>query len=553
MQDLLDQVVYYVDALWRRRWIALGIAVLIACGGWAFVATMSNKYESTAQIYVDTASVLNPLLRGVTVDNNVQHQVAVMRQTLVTRPNLEEVVRRTDMDLEAKTPAEFEGLLQSVRNRIRISSNRTNIFTIKFTDTDPRRAHDVVQTLTTMFVQQNLGQNRRDMETAQTFLKRQIRHYEAQLNAAESRLANYKQEHRELLPGQSGLQDELAGAQTRLQELRAQLSDGENRLQYLRQELENTPEMLTQQGAGYGSGPPTNTEARIMELRARLDRLSSRYTEQHPDVKAAQRELQGLMQEFEAQQEARQSAVGPDGEGADAAAPEGGIQVPNPTYSELRLAFIEQQSDVQSLRGKVSRARENVAAIEKKLARVPEVEARLKQLTRDYGIIKSQYETLLQRRESAQISADREQQSDKVQFRIIEPPQVPVTPAGPNRPMFMAAVLVMSLGAGVGSTGLLALTKATYGSVNHLRRDFDLPLIGAVSRLPSRYEKIRAIAEGLGLTLAIAAFVGLFGLLVLVERQVGLPTLLDGPMTPDRILGVLQTTVQGMTGGSGAG
>lgn len=551
MQELLEQALYYLDALWRRRWIALGLAFVIACGGWYYVAKMQNTYKSEAKIYVDTQSVLNPLLNGLTVETNVDQQIAVMRQTLMTRPNLEKIIRHTDMDLSAETDAQYQSLVESVRSRIRIDSNQTNIFTISFTDTKPQRASEVVDKLTTMFVRNNLGEDRRDMETAQSFLDRQIRKYEQQLNTAEAKLANFKQEHQELLPGETGLRDQFSQAQARLDDLKGKLSDARTRQDLVKDELAQTPEMLTQRGGQ--AGPPSNTEVKIMEVRGKLDELKARYTDQHPDVQAAQRRLDALKKELQAQ---RSAQAGP-GSGPAAAAGNGGsaddgMKIPNPTYSQLKMQAVEVRSQIQTLEKQIARQEEAVAKLKQRLKRVPEVETKLKKLQRNLGMIRSRYDALLSRRENAELASERDEKSDKVQFRIIESAQVPATPEGPNRPIFMAAVMVMSLGAGAGSAGALALMKTSYGSVNHLRRDFDLPVVGAISALPSRYERLKKALEGIGLGLAGTGFIGLFAMLMLIERQVGLPTLLDGPVTPAALQDVLRTATEGFLGRSGA-
>jgi hypothetical protein len=148
------------------------------------------------------------------------------------------------------------------------------------------------------------------------------------------------------------------------------------------------------------------------------------------------------------------------------------------------------------------------------------------------------------------MSAERRATSDRVEFRIVEPPRVPSSPAGPPRPLFMAAVLVMSLGAGAGSSALLALTKVTYGSVHHLRRDFDLRVVGLVNELPGRGARLKAALDLAGLAIAILVLLALFGTLIVIERQVGLPALVEGPVTPGHVREVLMTSFNGLAGGS---
>src|SRR3546814_16892884 len=114
---------------------------------------MPSVYESSSRIYVDTTSVLQPLLRGIAVPSNLDAQVQLIKQTLLSRPNLMEVARKTDYDLAARGPAEMESLLNSIHSRTPVASTRQALFWLSFQDSNPQRARAVVQALLTIFVQ----------------------------------------------------------------------------------------------------------------------------------------------------------------------------------------------------------------------------------------------------------------------------------------------------------------------------------------------------------------------------------------------------------------
>ena len=514
MKEILDQAVYYLGALWRRRWLVFGTVWTIAALGWAAVVSLPNQYESSARIYVDTATVLGPLLKGLAVESDLNRQVEVMRRTLLSRPNLDELVRMTDLDVTARGPAAYEALINSVEDRIDLSSDKQNLFTISFRDTDRRRARDVVQALTTIFVENNLGENRSDIDNAQKFLSRQIVEYEKSLDNAESALAKFKQENMEFLPGQSGLAEKLGQARSQKSALEAQLEDAEKRVSLLEEELASTPRMLGETVAG--SGPPSNIDAQIVEIQARLAELTSRYTEQHPDVVVLRRRLEGLLE----QQRARLAAMG----GATGSGNAGSVV--NPVYSSLRIALVEEKGKVATLRDQVRRAGETVASLERRIRLVPEVEAKMKKLTRDYEVIKKNYEILRTRLESARISADRDEGGNRVNFRIIEAASMPALPSGPPRAMLLVAVLLASLAAGVAITALLAVTQVTYGSVHHLKRDFPNNVIGVISVVADEEGRRRERREIFLLSAgSIASFLAMFILLYL-ESRYGLPEVL---------------------------
>ena len=104
MNEAVEQVLGYARGVWRRRMLVLIVAWLISLMGWVWVYLLENQYKAQARVYVDTQSLLRPLLSGLAVQPNVGQQVALMTRTLMSRPNLEKVARMTDLDLRAKTP-----------------------------------------------------------------------------------------------------------------------------------------------------------------------------------------------------------------------------------------------------------------------------------------------------------------------------------------------------------------------------------------------------------------------------------------------------------------
>jgi len=523
MKDALDQVFYYLDALWRRRWQVCGIAWMVAALFWAYTVSLPDQYTSSARIYVDTQNVLRPLLKGMTVDSNLDQQVEVMRRTLMSRPNLEEVARMTDLDIEAQTPAQMEGLINGLEQQIQVGSDRQNLFQISYSGTDPQRAHDIVRALTTIFVENNLGRNKDDIDSAQTFLQRQIASYEEKLNAAERELARFKQENLEFLPGQQGLHEALQQKRSELAQLRGQLQDALNTQQILEEEYAQTPEMIGASGLA-GSGPPTQLDVELLEARSELERLKNRYTEQHPDVVTLQRRVDRLRRELAAQQ----SGPGPAMAEAEAEAEAEGGTVPNPVKGQLRMELIRTKSEIESLRDRIERAEAAVTSINERVLLVPEVEAKLNRLTRDYEIVRSNYESLRARQESANMTEQREEEGNQFAFRMVEPPTVPQIPSGPNRTLFLAFGFVASLAAGAGVAWLLALIKVTYGSVEHLRRDFDVPVIGAVTEIHETGSGFLAHTRKiLGVSLMGLILLGSLVALAYIESRFGLKTMRD--------------------------
>jgi polysaccharide chain length determinant protein (PEP-CTERM system associated) len=515
VNEIFDLLMHYLNAIWKRRWIVLLGAWAVAIPGWAVVATIPNVYQSSSRVYIDTSSILQPLLKGIAVQSDLATQVSIMKQTLLSRPNLEAVARKTDYDLSVKTDAEMEALLLSLQTRTTILSSKQDVFLIAFEDTSAQRAHDIVQALLSIFVESNLGRSRKDLDTAEEFIDQQIAEYEARLEEAESKLARFKQSNINVSLGDGGYLDRASGAVGRAKKLDEDLKVAIAQRNLLQQELASIPAVMP--ASLTNAGPPDDTEYRIVELEAKERALLSQYTEKHPDVVSTKRQLAALLAK---QEEARQALEQEDASTTEPAAPTYGE--PNPLYEQVKLKLIDMEGQIEDLRQRSAAARAEAEALEQRAAEVPQIEAEFQKLNRDYNIVKARHEELLARRESARMSRNRDNVGQEVQYRMIDPPTVPIEPVGPNRPLFLFSVGGGALAAGLGLALLLTLLDTTVSTASELRQYTNLPVLGAISDVPSTAKAMSGIAGYMVLGCGFASLVGILAVLLLLERQVGL-------------------------------
>lgn len=513
MTELYQLFYYYLNGLWKRRWIVLLVSWLVAVPGWFMVASMPSIYQSSSRIYVDTFSVLQPLLRGIAIQSDLATQVQLMKQTLLSRPNLVEVARKTDYDLEVRSESQMEAMLARLQGRTIVESDSQNIFTITYQDADPERAYAVVQALLTIFVESNLGRNRQDLDTAESFIDRQIAEYEARLIEAEDRLARFKQDNIDVVLGEGSYLSRATAASSRMEQLEQALAVAEAQRNHLRNELANIPETLP--ADILNAGPPDDTERRIVEIEAQLRQLLSQYTEKHPDVVTLRRQMASLV----AKQEATRKKLVEAGETADEVA----FGEPNPIYAQIRLRQIEFETQIEDLRRRAAAARAQAEALSAKAEDVPRVEAEFQRLNRDYNIIKARHDELLSRRESARMSQSREAVGQDVRYRMIEPPVISNKPVGPNRALFLTVVLVLSVIVGLGGGVILVMLDTSFSSLAELRNYTGLRVLGAVS--DTRARGGRRFAEVAMLAAGFAGLGGVLAMLLLIERQYGLDTI----------------------------
>jgi len=517
MQEALDQLKSYVRGAWRYRWYMHLIAWPLCIAGWTVVYMLPDQYEASARVYVDTQSLLRPLLRGLAVETDKAQEVQMMTRTLLSRPNLEKVARMTDMDLEATTDEDMEKILKHLQNTIKLQGRgRENLYTITYLNEDPELAKEVVQALLTLFVETSLGDSRKDADTAQQFLDEQIKRYEARLYAAEEALKEFKRKNVGLMPadGQDYYQ-RMQAAMERLSSAELALTEATDRRDELRRQLrgeEPTFGMVAPPGR-VGAVAPSALDSRIQTLQARLDDLLLKYTDKHPDVIAIQHTLESLEKQKK-EEMARYSSEA-------AASPTTSLEA-NPVYQRLKIALGEAEANVVSLQTRVRKYQAEVDRLAELVDTVPRVEAELNRLNRDYAVNKQNYETLLQRRESAIISEEAGQNSDNVKFRIVDPPYVPSVPAAPNRPLFVTVVLLMGIALGMAFSLFISQIKPTFDSGHQLTRELGVPLLGSVSLVWTGYTRLKHRAEvvafGLGGLVLIIIYGGYMSYLLLVGR-----------------------------------
>ncbi len=503
MHEVLAKLMSYLRAMWLRRWYGLIAAWVIALAGWTWVYLTPNRYEATARVYIDTQSILKPLMSGLTVAPNMDQIVTMMTRTLISRPNMEKVARMTDLDVTAKTPKEMEALLDGLGNDIKLEAARgDNLYVIRYQHRDPETAKRVVQSLLTILVETSLGTKRKDTDTAKRFIEDQLKSYEEKLVAAENALKEFKQKHVGLMPGEGGdYFAKLATAQQALAEAQLALREAESRRDQLKRQLaDERPELERAAEPAVPANP--EIDARIQEQQRRLDQLRLVYTERHPDVVATKRLIEQLEQQKREEARNRKPTAASAGSSA------------NPFYQQLGIALAEAEANVASLRARVAELAARHAQLRQAVNMVPQVEAELTQLTRDYEVHKANYEQLLKRRESAEISEQMESKTEVIDFRVVDPPRVPSKPAYPNRPLFFSLVLLVAIGAGVALSFLVSQIIPVVPDRAALRSVADYPILGSVSMVWSDAQKRQRRRGLVAYAASVAGLIGAYGALM---------------------------------------
>ena len=523
MRFLPPQAMPLLQALWRHKWLGVATAWLVCTVGWIGVALIPTKYKSSARVYLNADPLLTPLLKGLAADTDPTRQLDFMQRTLLSRPNLEQLVRLTDLDTGVTTPEDKEALFKRLAADVSVTPVTLNLLTLSYRDQSPVVAKNVVQSLLTIFAEKTAGSSRADMDSAQRFLDSEIISYRDQLRAAEKRRAELAQQYPDIVsnrpPDASAQGDEslsrLDQARGAVARLKLELADATTKRDALQKELAAVPPMLTVDRAPQvivNGGRLAPMDERLQEVQRNLDSLLLKYTENHPDVKAARQSIAQLQAEG-----ARSSATaGKFASGTTKA------EITNPVYEQVKVRVVDAEAAVAAVQRRLEEARSEQERIEKVAKSAPGVLVQAQDLDRDYSVLKKNYQELVSRREATQIANAADTKTEKIQFRIVDPPQVPVLPAAPNRAMLVSVVLLFGIGAGLAVPLALTQIDRSFATIGQLR-SLGMPIVGSVSQLSLGMARRHAMVQLAGVCASAFLLIAVYG--TLIALSVGLHTM----------------------------
>jgi polysaccharide chain length determinant protein (PEP-CTERM system associated) len=489
MQEFLEIFRSTVRGMWTHRWTGLATAITVGLLGILITYLIPSRYEATARVYVDTQSLLRPVLKDMAVQPNIEQQVAMMGRIILSRPNVDKVMKASDLDLKVKSAGEREKFIDDLIKEIefKASTGSTNLYQIAYKNEKPESAKAVVQSLLGIFIEQGYGDDRQNADKAIRFLNEQIKEAEQKLLASETSLKEFKIKNLSLMPNlQQDYVARSAESQNALSQARLELRQAEYARDSLRKQLnEESATLATGEVLATPDNPnpisrakPTEIDERLEASRKRLDELRSRFTDEHPDVIGIRRVI-AQIEEQKAGEKKVEEARPPAAKAQAARA----ASVANPVFQQIKLSLAETEAQVAALRARVADYDALLTQTRESALTIPKVEAEYLQLTRDYDNVKKTYDNLVGRRTVAELSGAVSGSSGVAEYRVVDPPRVSSKPVWPNRPLILTATMLLSIAAGLAACFAKDQVRPTFYDIRSLRQATGMPLLGSVSNI----------------------------------------------------------------------
>ena len=500
MDGLYDQFRIALHQVWQRRWLAMAVAWGVAVLGWLVIALIPNSYEAKARLFVQMSSILQGQI-GITPDER-QNQLLRLKQTLTSNENLVRVVRRTDLNSLVASESDLSGVVSSLRQRIAIVANPDGMLELTASSNisgfsngqNARTAAATVQGLVDLFMEQNLSGNRQETGQSLQFLDEELRRRETQLQEAEQRRVEFDQRFMGLLPGAGSIAQRMAAARSELANIEQQIIAAQGSVNAMRGQLSATPQNLPGADGGTSAGGQLATlEAQLSQHRARG------YTDQHPDVVSVRQQIERIRPHAAAERRS------------------GGGAITNPSYVSLRAMLAEREAQLAAATARRNQIQSDLAQLGSRQSSEPGLAAEQERLSRDYDVLKQQYDQLLANREQVRLRSDVQTRTSPLNIQVVEPPSVPRTPAAPNRPLFLTLILIVATGAGIAAAFVAGQLQTTFPTQVKLASVTGLPVLGTLTEVVTPPERARRRQRLLWLGGAGSALAASYAVLIVVE------------------------------------
>jgi succinoglycan biosynthesis transport protein ExoP len=372
---------------------------------------------------------------GISPDER-NNQLLRLKQTLTSNENLVRVVRRTDLNSLVASDADLASVVAGLRQRITITAQPDGGLEIKASSNisgfsngqNARTAAGTVQGLIDAFNEQNLSGDRREASQSLQFLDEELRRREVALQEAEQRRVEFDQRFMGVLPGAGSIADRMTAAQAELANLEQQIAGANGSLPRCAPSSPRPRRPSRPAPARIAARPPGRSQRSKASSTATSPRAGpnpiptwSRSASRSPGCGRSP------------PREARNG---------------GGGGMSNPSYVSLRAMMAEREATLAAATARRNQLTSDLGQLTSRQSTEPGLAAEQARLTRDYDVLKQQYDQLLANREQVRLRSDVQSRTSPLSVQVVDPPSVPTVPASPNRPIFLTAVLILGLGAG---------------------------------------------------------------------------------------------------------
>lgn len=476
---------FYWKLFWRRLPVMMLFILVCSTLGVITALKLPETWATSARLLVEAPQIPDEMVAS-TVQINAVEQLDIIQQRLLTRANLIDIANKLQVfeDIRSLTPDKVVKEMQAAtRVRRTAGRDRATLLTIDFEARSGKIAAAVVNEYVTLVLEENADIRVGRAENTLAFFEQEVERLNQELNRQSTEIASFKSENVDALPED---QPYRLGRQTLLQERLARVERDTTAAASQRADLvrifENTGTIRTD-----AAKPPRRSqqEEQLIVAQAELEQVLSVYSESHPRVIRLQSRIDRLEAVVAAQQ-----TVSAEDAAARETAQEVAAEKMTPERAILQATLSEIDSRLSLLSIDAEDTRTELGTLQGAIARSSAIGIELASLERDYTNVQARYNSAVNNLNAARMSERIETTAQGQRISVIENANVPLDPAGPNRPR----IAIMGAAVGIVLAGayfmLLELLNRSVRRPAELIGRFNVTPITVIPYMESRMDRL---------------------------------------------------------------
>ncbi len=457
----------YLEIALRRKWLIILPILIVMPIAISLCFLLPKIYKATTTILVIPQKVPDAFIKS-TVTMNPSDYLNVLSQQILSRTRLEKVINELSLSTDSAEKVPLDNMVARMRENIQIDiqTNRNkgvSSFTLSYLGSDPQTVMETTNRIASLFIEENLKSRELQARKTTQFLLQELKELNVILAEQETLISNFKQTYLGSLPEQRDanlrMLDQLILQRQRVTD---ELNAAENRKILLQQQLIQSDGSLSLSDDEQPGSTLNSPQARINDLKRKINALQNKYTDEHPDVIAAKSELEKLIS-------LSNSVVTSDGQDNH--------PINNPIGNELLAVNLE----IETLKNENNILKDKITDYQSRVEMAPKLEQELTALSRDYETTKIAYDELTQKRMEAEQSEKMEINQQGEQFQVLDPAKIPTKPFKPDPMRILLMGIMISLGLGGGLVFLVEYFDQSFYTVSDLEANSRITSINIYS------------------------------------------------------------------------
>ncbi len=467
MEQPYSEILRYLKLIIKKRYLFVPLSLFIMSIITCYSYFMPKEYEAKSTIFIER-NVIHRLVEGIAITPSMDERIRVLRDTMLGRSLVLNVLRNLDLDIHANNSEDLERMINSFQNKTDIKIRNNSLITVSFIHRDPALAKNYINNLVNEYLEKNIFAKREEAYNATKFLEKQVAFFKGKMDKGEDEVIKFRQEQGIYIATDEGsIINEIKNHLEEISTIEIQKKELIARKKSIEAQLSNEDPFTV---AMYSTSEIKKT---IESLENRIKQLLVRYTENYPDIIKLKAEIEVLK---------NQNNNSPEDYVNNERDTE--ISAANPVYQRLKQRLAEVETEIIAFNAKNDHLNTLIRNKKKELRVIPENRKKLADLEKERDSFRSVYQQLLARLGQSEVSKQMEIEDKATTFRIIEPAIMPSIPITPSRVRMILTGIIFGF---IVSFGVIFLLDYIDNSVktSDVLKTFGLPVLAIIPKIQS--------------------------------------------------------------------